>query len=101
MSEESKPSPLLGFTENFLLSDTVAVTSKTASAPIERVKLLVQNQGEMLKAGRLDRPYNYGVIDCTVRTFKSEGTYIDNIHGGLLHVCFLDEAFDRKVLIHF
>jgi len=36
------------------------------------VKLLVQNQGEMLKTGRLDKPYG-GVIDCTVRTFRTEG----------------------------
>jgi solute carrier family 25 (adenine nucleotide translocator) protein 4/5/6/31 len=72
MSEESKASPLLSFTENFALSGAAAVISKTAAAPIERVKLLVQNQGEMIKAGRLDRPYN-GVIDCTVRTFKTEG----------------------------
>jgi solute carrier family 25 (adenine nucleotide translocator) protein 4/5/6/31 len=72
MSEESKPSPLLGFTENFMLSGAAAIISKTAAAPIERVKLLVQNQGEMLKTGRLDKPYN-GVIDCTVRTFRNEG----------------------------
>ena len=49
-----------------------AVVSKTAAAPIERVKLLVQNQGEMIKQGTLARPYN-GVIDCTVQTFRSEG----------------------------
>lgn len=72
MSEESKPSPLLSFTENFILSGAAAIIAKTAAAPIERVKLLVQNQGEMLKAGRLDRPYN-GVVDCTIRTFRSEG----------------------------
>jgi solute carrier family 25 (adenine nucleotide translocator) protein 4/5/6/31 len=72
MSEESKPSPLLGFTENFILSGAAAIISKTAAAPIERVKLLVQNQGEMLKTGRLDKPYS-GVIDCTVRTFRNEG----------------------------
>lgn len=62
----------LGFAENFALSGAAAVISKTAAAPIERVKLLVQNQAEMLKQGKIDRPYN-GVIDCTVRTFKSEG----------------------------
>lgn len=62
----------LSFAENFALSGVAAVISKTAAAPIERVKLLVQNQGEMIKAGRLDKPYN-GVIDCTVRTFKTEG----------------------------
>jgi len=72
MSEESAPSPLLGFTENFALSGAAAIISKTAAAPIERVKLLVQNQGEMLKTGRLDKPYG-GVIDCTMRTFRTEG----------------------------
>jgi len=62
----------LGFAENFALSGAAAVISKTAAAPIERIKLLVQNQEEMLKSGRLDKPYN-GVIDCTMRTFKTEG----------------------------
>ena len=42
---------------------------QTAAAPIERVKLLVQNQDEMIKQGRLDKPYK-GVIDCTARTFR-------------------------------
>ena len=64
----------LGFAENFGLSGAAAVISKTAAAPIERVKLLVQNQDEMLKSGRLDKPYN-GVIDCTMRTFRNEGTF--------------------------
>merc|ERR1712141_448964 len=62
----------LGFVENFALSGCAAVISKTAAAPIERIKLLVQNQDEMIKAGRLDRPYK-GVIDCTARTFQTEG----------------------------
>lgn len=62
----------LHFVESFGLSGAAAIISKTAAAPIERVKLLVQNQDEMLKAGRLDTPYK-GVIDCTVRTYKAEG----------------------------
>jgi len=62
----------MGFLENFALSGAAAVISKTAAAPIERVKLLVQNQAEMLKQGKIDTPYN-GVVDCTVRTFKTEG----------------------------
>jgi len=68
MGEKGK----LGFAENFALSGAAAVISKTAAAPIERIKLLVQNQDEMIKQGRLDRPYS-GVIDCTARTFKNEG----------------------------
>ena len=62
----------LGFAENFMLSGVAAAVSKTAAAPIERVKLLIQNQNEMIKQGRLDKPYS-GVIDCTTRTLKNEG----------------------------
>lgn len=49
-----------------------AAVSKTAAAPIERIKLLIQNQDEMLKAGRLDRKYS-GIGDCFKRTAASEG----------------------------
>jgi solute carrier family 25 (adenine nucleotide translocator) protein 4/5/6/31 len=62
----------LGFAENFMLSGVAAGVSKTAAAPIERVKLLVQNQAEMIKQGTLSEPYK-GVVDCTVRTFRTEG----------------------------
>jgi solute carrier family 25 (adenine nucleotide translocator) protein 4/5/6/31 len=62
----------LTFGESFLLSGAAAVISKTTAAPIERVKLLVQNQDEMIKQGKLDVPYK-GVIDCTTKTFQSEG----------------------------
>jgi len=62
----------LGFFENFMLSGIAAGISKTAAAPIERVKLLVQNQDEMIKQGRLDRPYT-GVLDCTKRVMATEG----------------------------
>jgi len=67
-----KEKPKLSFLENFALSGVAAVVSKTAAAPIERVKLLVQNQGEMLKQGIITKPYN-GVIDCTMQTFRNEG----------------------------
>jgi len=69
-----KKSQKLGFAESFMLSGVAAGVSKTAAAPIERVKLLVQNQDEMIKQGRLDKPYT-GVIDCTTRVLKTEGVY--------------------------
>jgi len=62
----------LGFAEDFLLGGMAAAVSKTASAPIERVKLLIQNQDEMIKSGRLTTPYK-GVIECFSRTIKDEG----------------------------
>merc|ERR1711887_155854 len=64
----------LGIIENFMLAGVAAGVSKTAAAPIERVKLLVQNQDEMIKQGRLDKPYK-GVLDCTQRVLKTEGVY--------------------------
>jgi len=72
MSEGIKESDKLTFAENLLLSGAAAIVSKTAAAPIERVKLMVQNQGEMLKSGRLATPYK-GVMDCTMRVFTEEG----------------------------
>jgi solute carrier family 25 (adenine nucleotide translocator) protein 4/5/6/31 len=61
-----------GFVVDFLMGGVSAAVSKTAAAPIERIKLLIQNQDEMLKAGRLDRKYN-GIADCFRRTAAQEG----------------------------
>lgn len=60
------------FLIDFLMGGVSAAVSKTAAAPIERVKLLIQNQDEMLKSGRLDRRYA-GIGDCFSRTAKDEG----------------------------
>jgi len=63
-------------TYNFLLDFGMggisAAVSKTAAAPIERVKLLIQNQDEMLKSGRLATPYK-GIGECFSRVIKEEG----------------------------
>eukprot|EP00897_Mesotaenium_endlicherianum_P002274 jgi/Mesen1/2074/ME000151S01338 len=61
-----------GFAIDFLMGGVSAAVSKTAAAPIERVKLLIQNQDEMLKAGRLSEPYK-GIGECFGRTIKDEG----------------------------
>merc|ERR1711900_112948 len=61
-----------GFVVDFLMGGVSAAVSKTAAAPIERVKLLIQNQDEMLKSGRLDRKYD-GIGECFSRTAKNEG----------------------------
>ncbi|OWZ76785.1 ADP,ATP carrier protein [Cryptococcus neoformans Tu401-1] len=61
-----------GFLTNFLMGGVSAAISKTAAAPIERVKLLIQNQDEMIKQGRLSTPYK-GVMNTFARTYKDEG----------------------------
>jgi len=58
--------------ENFALSGAAAVISKTVAAPIERVKLMIQNQDEMIKVGALKEPYK-GPIDCFRRVISEEG----------------------------
>ncbi|PWI68646.1 hypothetical protein PCL_01735 [Purpureocillium lilacinum] len=108
--ESEHPSPRIELRSRLLTYSIVptpvggvsAAVSKTAAAPIERIKLLVQNQvrsaqhhnwtwreryvttlaagqadrlgyDEMIKAGRLDRRYG-GIGDCFKRTIADEGT---------------------------
>jgi len=57
---------------DFMMGGVSAAVSKTAAAPIERVKLLIQNQDEMIKSGRLSEPYK-GIGDCFKRVIADEG----------------------------
>jgi solute carrier family 25 (mitochondrial adenine nucleotide translocator), member 4/5/6/31 len=57
---------------DFFMGGASAVVAKTAAAPVERVKLLLQNQAEMIKRGYIKRPYN-GIADCFLRVFREEG----------------------------
>ncbi|KAJ9116071.1 hypothetical protein QFC20_000744 [Naganishia adeliensis] len=73
MSEiNKKPKDLKSFTIDFMMGGVSAAVAKTAAAPIERIKLLVQNQDEMIKQGRLSTPYK-GIGDCFRRTYADEG----------------------------
>eukprot|EP00798_Chlamydomonas_sp_ICE-L_P021637 gene21637-28646_t len=60
------------FAVDFMMGGVSAAVSKTAAAPIERIKLLIQNQDEMMKQGRLSEPYK-GIGDCFGRVIKDEG----------------------------
>ncbi|XP_073009748.1 ADP,ATP carrier protein ER-ANT1 [Typha latifolia] len=57
---------------DFVMGGAAAVVAKSGAAPVERVKLLLQNQGEMLKRGYLKRPYK-GIRDCFSRILREEG----------------------------
>jgi solute carrier family 25 (adenine nucleotide translocator) protein 4/5/6/31 len=72
MSKPKKQESVAEFATNFLLGGVSAAVSKTIAAPIERVKLNLQNQDEMLKSGRLDKPYG-GIVDCFARVSAEEG----------------------------
>jgi len=69
---------------DFTMGGVSAAVSKTAAAPIERVKLLIQNQDEMIKSGRLATPYK-GISDCFVRVIREEG-FVSLWRGNLANV---------------
>lgn len=71
-TEKAKKLVKLSFIEDFMLSGTAAVTSKTIAAPIERVKMVIQNQDEMIKKGTLERKFT-GIGDCFMWINKNEG----------------------------
>nr|AAO32511.1 PET9 [Naumovozyma castellii] len=68
----STEKPQSNFAIDFLMGGVSAAVAKTAASPIERVKLLIQNQNEMLKQGTLDTKYK-GIVDCFRRTAQQEG----------------------------
>jgi len=68
----SGDSSVTNFLIDFTMGGVSAAVSKTAAAPIERVKLLIQNQDEMIKSGRLAEPYR-GIGDCFKRVIQEEG----------------------------
>jgi solute carrier family 25 (mitochondrial adenine nucleotide translocator), member 4/5/6/31 len=63
--EKKKPS----FIVDFMLGGISAAISKTATAPIERVKLLLQNQATMKV---IETPY-VGIVDCFQKVIAKEG----------------------------
>ncbi|KAL8193269.1 hypothetical protein R6Q57_026850 [Mikania cordata] len=60
---------LTDFAIDFLMGGISAAVSKTVAAPIERVKLLIQNQDEMIKSSRLEKPYK-GIGECFARIVR-------------------------------
>jgi len=72
MSQGGKQNTLSHFLIDFAMGGVSAAVSKTAAAPIERVKLLIQNQDEMMKQGRLATPYK-GIAECFKRVIAEEG----------------------------
>ena len=58
--------------ENFILSGIAAVGGKTAAAPLERIKLLIQNEKEMIKSERLNISYA-SPMECFKRVLNEEG----------------------------
>jgi len=74
MADQKKPLIQMeeSFAVNFLMGGVSAGVSKTLAAPIELIKLRIQNMDEMIKTGKLDRPYT-GISNCFSRIVADEG----------------------------
>eukprot|EP00761_Pharyngomonas_kirbyi_P003360 gb/GECH01003364.1/.p1 GENE.gb/GECH01003364.1/~~gb/GECH01003364.1/.p1 ORF type:complete len:312 (+),score=47.95 gb/GECH01003364.1/:1-936(+) len=55
--------------EDFMLGGIAAAVSKTVAAPIERIKLLLQNQAD---SASIEKPYK-GIMDCITRVPQEQG----------------------------
>lgn len=67
-----KKNDLKTFIIEFLMGGVSAAVSKTIAAPIELIKLRLQNMDAMIKAGTLTTPYT-GIVDVATRVTKEEG----------------------------
>lgn len=72
MSHGGNLNDKITFMESFFISGIVACISKTVSAPLERVKLLMQSQDDLLKKKIINKKYD-GLVECFSRTYKTEG----------------------------
>jgi solute carrier family 25 (adenine nucleotide translocator) protein 4/5/6/31 len=67
--KKASKAPKTNMMEDFMLGGIAAAVSKTVAAPIERVKLLLQNQGE---SAAITKQYT-GIIDVFVRVPQEQG----------------------------
>ena len=67
----SQPKAKKNFLQDFLIGGCSAAISKTCVAPIERVKLLLQNQDASAQISK-DQRYK-GISDCFTRVVKEQG----------------------------
>jgi solute carrier family 25 (mitochondrial adenine nucleotide translocator), member 4/5/6/31 len=63
-----------GFLETLVLTNLSTIFSKCIAAPIEIVKLLLQNQGELVRGGQLAAPLT-GVINCASSVILQDGFF--------------------------
>jgi solute carrier family 25 (adenine nucleotide translocator) protein 4/5/6/31 len=71
MADKKTQKPKKNFLQDFLIGGVSAAISKTAVAPIERVKLLLQNQDASSQI-TADKRYK-GIADCFTRVVQEQG----------------------------
>jgi len=70
---KDKPDGFTSFAIDFVLGGTSGAVAKTLTAPIERIKLVVQTQdaNPKIRSGEVAR-YK-GIVDCGIRIYKEQG----------------------------
>ena len=68
-AKSEKKNDVTTFLIEFLMGGISAAVSKTIAAPIELIKLRLQNMDAMIKAGTLTTPYT-GISDVASRVTK-------------------------------
>jgi len=63
----------MAFLFNFCAGGFSGALAKTVSAPIERVKLLIQTQDRIPSIASGEVPRYAGIIDCAVRVYREQG----------------------------
>jgi len=71
MADKKTQKPKKNFIQDFMIGGVSAAISKTAVAPIERVKLLLQNQDASAQIAK-DKRYK-GIADCFTRVVQEQG----------------------------
>lgn len=73
MPEKAKPDMLTAFLKDFTAGGVSGAIAKTATAPIERVKLIIQTQdaNPLIKSGEV--PRYTGIGNCFVRVYQEQG----------------------------
>eukprot|EP00759_Apiculatamorpha_spiralis_P032366 PhF_6_TR33818/c0_g1_i1/m.49596/K05863/SLC25A4S, ANT; solute carrier family 25 (mitochondrial adenine nucleotide translocator), member 4/5/6/31 len=85
----------IDFIEEFVIGGVSGTISKTCAAPMERVKLILQNQHELIRLGRLQGDPYTSIVECFLATLRRDGV-IAMWQGNLANVIryFPTQAFN-------
>nr|XP_012145095.1 PREDICTED: ADP/ATP translocase 1-like [Megachile rotundata] len=74
------------FVVSFALSGLLSMMFKTLTAPLERIKLILQTQASSYQIGTTERTPYSGFLDALIRIPKEQG-FLSFWRGNLLNIC--------------